>query len=136
GLILYNSPRLTLYALLPLPILSVSVAYFGKRIHHRFEEIQAHFARISAMVQEDLSGVRVVRAYAREDHETERFDRMNREYVAKNQVLIRLWSFSIRRWDSWPDSAPWSFSGSAARSSSVAGSRSANSWRSTCISPC
>jgi len=92
GLMLYTSPRLTLYALLPLPILSVSVAYFGKRIHHRFEEIQAHFARISAMVQEDLSGVRVVRAYAREDHETERFDRMNREYVAKNQVLIRLWS--------------------------------------------
>ena len=92
GLMLYISPRLTLYALLPLPILSFCVAYFGKRIHHRFEEIQAHFAKISALVQEDLSGVRVVRAYAREDHETERFARMNREYVAKNQVLIRLWS--------------------------------------------
>jgi ATP-binding cassette subfamily B protein len=92
GLMLYLSPLLTLIALLPLPILSFSVGYFGQRIHHRFEEIQAHFAKISAMVQEDLSGVRVVRAYAREDHETDRFARMNREYVGKNRGLIRMWS--------------------------------------------
>jgi len=92
GLMLYLSPLLTLIALLPLPVLSFSVGYFGQRIHHRFEEIQAHFARISALVQEDLSGVRVVRAYAREDHEIERFARLNREYVGKNRGLIRLWS--------------------------------------------
>ncbi|HEV8479509.1 MAG TPA: ABC transporter ATP-binding protein [Candidatus Eisenbacteria bacterium] len=92
GLMLYLSPLLTLIALLPLPVLSFSVGYFGQRIHHRFEEIQAHFAKISALVQEDLSGVRVVRAYAREDHEIERFARMNREYVGKNRGLIRLWS--------------------------------------------
>jgi ATP-binding cassette subfamily B protein len=92
ALMLVISPMLTLIALLPLPVLSFSVGYFGQRIHHRFEQIQAHFARISAMVQEDLSGVRVVRAYARENHEIERFAVMNREYVDKNRGLIRLWS--------------------------------------------
>jgi len=92
AIMLVISPLLTLIALLPLPILSFSVGYFGQRIHHRFEAIQAHFAKISAMVQEDLSGVRVVRAYAREDHEIERFRVMNREYVDKNRGLIRLWS--------------------------------------------
>src|SRR4051795_3122562 len=57
------SPRLTLYAFLPLPIVSVVVQYFGKRIHERFERIQAMFSEISARVQENLSGARVIRAY-------------------------------------------------------------------------
>jgi ATP-binding cassette subfamily B protein len=86
------SPLLTLIALIPLPLLSFSVGFFGQHIHKRFEDIQAHFARISAAVQENLSGVRVVRAYAQEDHETERFAVLNREYVSKNRGLIRLWA--------------------------------------------
>ncbi len=93
GFMLYISPLLTLVALLPLPLLSYSVAYFGQRIHVGFEAVQAHFARISAMAQENLSGVRVVRAYAQEDAQTARFDDLNREYVAKNASLIRLFSF-------------------------------------------
>jgi ATP-binding cassette subfamily B protein len=92
-LMIIISPRLTLIALIPLPLLSFSVGFFGQRIHKRFEDIQAHFARISALVQEDLSGVRVVRAYAQEEHEVERFAELNREFVTKNRGLIRLWSF-------------------------------------------
>ncbi len=92
ALMLYISPRLTLFALLPLPLLSFSVAAIGQRIHSRFEDIQSHFARISAMAQENLSGVRVVRAYAQEEAQIARFAVLNREYVVKNAALIRLWS--------------------------------------------
>ena len=92
GLMLYISPLLTLFALLPLPLLSFSVAAIGGRIHSRFEDIQSHFAKISAMAQENLSGVRVVRAYAQEGAQIDRFAGLNREYVTKNAALIRLWS--------------------------------------------
>ena len=82
--------RLTLIALLPLPLVSVSVKYFGSAIHTRFEAIQAQLADLSAVVQEALSGVRVVRAYNQEPHELARFRAANDEYVRRNRVLIRL----------------------------------------------
>jgi ATP-binding cassette subfamily B protein len=86
------SPMLTLVSLLPLPLLSVSVAFFGQRIHKGFEDVQAHFAKISAMSQENLSGVRVVRAYAQEEKQIARFSELNKEYVRKNSALIRIFS--------------------------------------------
>ena len=82
--------RLTLIALVPLPLVSVSVKYFGSAIHRRFEVIQAQLANMSAIVQEALAGVRVVRAYNQEEYEVERFSEANREYVRRNRVLIRL----------------------------------------------
>ena len=82
--------RLTLIALIPLPMVSISVMYFGSAIHKRFEAIQAQLADLSAVVQETLAGVRVVRAYTQEPHEIERFSAANREYVRRNRVLIRL----------------------------------------------
>ncbi len=87
------SPRLTLYALLPLPILSLSVWFFGDRIQRGFEAVQAQFALLSARVQENLSGVRVVRSFAREDRELEDFAALNRQYLEKNFALIRHWGF-------------------------------------------
>jgi ATP-binding cassette subfamily B multidrug efflux pump len=82
--------RLTLVALLPLPLVSVSVKYFGSAIHHRFEAIQAQLSDLSAVVQEALAGVRVVRAYNQQEHEVARFHAANEEYVRRNRVLIRL----------------------------------------------
>jgi ATP-binding cassette subfamily B multidrug efflux pump len=82
--------RLTLIALLPLPLVTISVKYFGHAIHTRFEAIQAQLADLSAVVQEALSGVRVVRAYNQEGHELARFRAANDEYVRRNRVLIRL----------------------------------------------
>ncbi len=82
--------RLTLIALIPLPMVSVSVKYFGSAIHKRFEAIQAQLADLSAVVQETLAGVRVVRAYNQEEHEIERFSAANREYVRRNRILIGL----------------------------------------------
>jgi ATP-binding cassette subfamily B multidrug efflux pump len=82
--------RLTLIALIPLPLVSISVKYFGSAIHRRFEAIQAQLSDLSAVVQETLSGVRVVRAYNQEPYEVERFAAANDEYVRRNRVLIRL----------------------------------------------
>jgi ATP-binding cassette subfamily B protein len=86
------SASLTLWVLLPVPIVAVAVWYFGKVIHELYEKIQAALATLSAKVQENLSGVRVIRAYAQEASEINGFDGPNREYVAKNVQLIRTWS--------------------------------------------
>jgi ATP-binding cassette, subfamily B, multidrug efflux pump len=82
--------RLTLIALIPLPFVTITVRYFGTAIHKRFETIQAQLSEVSAVVQEALSGVRVVRAYRQEAHEIERFRAANEEYFRRNRVLIRL----------------------------------------------
>jgi ATP-binding cassette subfamily B multidrug efflux pump len=89
-LMLSIDARLTLIALLPLPLVSISVWYFGSAIHKRFERIQEQLADLSAVVQEALAGVRVVRAYNQEAHEIARFQAANLEYVRRNRVLIRL----------------------------------------------
>lgn len=82
--------QLTAIALLPLPLVSLIVRHFGSAIHRRFERIQEQFAEISAVVQESLSGVRVVRAYRQEDFEIGRFRRANEEYLRRQRGLIRL----------------------------------------------
>jgi ATP-binding cassette subfamily B protein len=84
------SARLTIYAFLPLPVVSIVVQYFGRRIHERFERIQAQFADISARAQENFSGARVVRAYVQEQAEIESFEAANREYIARSLKLVRL----------------------------------------------
>ena len=76
--------RLTLIALLPAPLITVAVIVFGRRIHTRFEHIQKMFSDISSKVQENLAGVRVVRAYAQEKAEVAQFEQLNREYVREN----------------------------------------------------
>ncbi|MFO7694735.1 MAG: ABC transporter ATP-binding protein, partial [Vicinamibacterales bacterium] len=82
--------RLTAIALVPLPFVSIAVRVFGSAIHRRFEAIQAQLSTLSAVVQEALAGVRVVRAYRQEGAELERFAAANTEYVRRNLVLIRL----------------------------------------------
>ena len=89
-LMLSLDARLTMMALLPLPLVTIIVKYFGSAIHKRFEAIQEQLAHLSAVVQESLAGVRVVRAYNQQAHEIERFSEANREYVRRNRVLIRL----------------------------------------------
>jgi ATP-binding cassette subfamily B protein len=92
-LMLSIDARLTLIALVPLPFVSISVRYFGSEIHRRFEAIQEQLADLSAVVQETLSGVRVVRAYRQEAHEIERFRTANLEYLSRNRGLISLQGF-------------------------------------------
>jgi ATP-binding cassette, subfamily B, multidrug efflux pump len=90
AVMLHADVRLTLMALAPAPLVSIAVIVFGRRIHTRFEHIQKIFSDISSRVQENLAGVRVVRAYAQEDAEVEEFARLNRDYVRENIGLARI----------------------------------------------
>jgi ATP-binding cassette subfamily B multidrug efflux pump len=83
---------MALIALLAIPVVAGLVQYFGARIHNRTRAVQDYFGDISARVQENLAGVRVVRAFTREESEIELFKRMNREFVDLNKSLIRLTS--------------------------------------------
>ena len=84
------SPYLTLVALAPMPLASILVQYFGNRIHTRFERIQASFSDISSQAQENYSGARLVRAFAREESEINLFERLNREYIRRALRLVQL----------------------------------------------
>jgi ATP-binding cassette subfamily B protein len=88
-ILLNISVKLTLLMLIPLPLVSITVKVLGEQIHRRFEKIQEYFSDITARAQENLSGVRVVRAYAQEEAEIERFQDLNREYAAKNLQLVK-----------------------------------------------
>ena len=90
AVMLHSDPRLTLFALSPAPLVSLAVVFFGRQIHARFEQIQKMFAEISSRVQENLAGVRVVRAYAQESAEVEQFENLNQDYVRENIGLARI----------------------------------------------
>lgn len=92
GMMVTIDPWLTLIALIPLPLVSIATHVFGKAIHERFDRIQAQLSDLSAVVQESLSGVRVIRAYQQEPFELQRFGAANDEYVRRNRGLIRLQS--------------------------------------------
>jgi ATP-binding cassette subfamily B protein len=84
------SPYLTLVALAPMPFASILVQYFGRRIHDRFERIQASFSEISSQAQENYSGARLVRAFAREEAQISLFEKLNRQYIARSLRLVQL----------------------------------------------
>ena len=88
--VLRISPWLTLVALAPMPIASILVQYFGTKIHDRFERIQASFSEISSQAQENYSGARLVRAFAREDSQIGLFERLNQQYIARSLRLVQL----------------------------------------------
>src|ERR1035438_6135434 len=90
GFMLAISPKLTVFAFLPLPIASVVIQRFGRRIHERFERIQAMFSDISARAQENFSGARVIRAYVQEQAEIAAFEHANQEYIRRSLGLVRL----------------------------------------------
>ena len=82
--------RLALYAMMPAPAVSLAMVYSGRVIHARFEKIQEMFSDISSRVQENLSGVRMVRAFVQEKAEMRRFAKLNRDYIAQNMKLVRI----------------------------------------------
>jgi ATP-binding cassette subfamily B protein len=84
------SHKLTIWAFLPLPVVSIIIQYFGRRIHERFERIQAMFSDISARAQENFSGARIVRAFSQEEAEIEQFEGANQEYIRRSLKLVRL----------------------------------------------
>ncbi len=89
-LMLRISVRLTLLLFVTMPLVSLTVKYFGQQVHVQFEKIQDFFAQISARAQENFTGVRVVRAYAQEASEIKVFNELNREYAERNLSLVRI----------------------------------------------
>ncbi len=90
-LMIWISPSLTLIAMIPMAILPIAVVWFGRRIHRRFEQIQEQYSTISNFAQENLAGIRIVKAYVREQDQSERFAALNREYMSRNMALARVW---------------------------------------------
>jgi ATP-binding cassette subfamily B protein len=90
AIMLWVDWRLALPALAPAPVISIIVTIFGRRIHDRFEAIQKKFSDISSRVQENLTGVRVIRAYAQEKAELKQFERLNLDYIAQNIRLVKI----------------------------------------------
>lgn len=88
SVMLYLDPWLTVLALAPLPLISVAVTFFGRKIHDRFETIQALYSDLTERVRENLAGMRVVRAFSQEEPEQATFDRMNLRFVSMNRQLI------------------------------------------------
>ena len=89
AVMLWISPRLTGFTMIPMLLLPPLVIGFGRIIHRRFEQIQEHFSTMSTMVQETLTGVRIVRAYRQEADQARQFDVMNAEYRHRNVCLAR-----------------------------------------------
>ena len=88
--LLHLSPYLTLVALAPMPLASILVQWLGHRIHDRFERIQASFSEISSQAQENYSGARLIRAFAREESQISLFEALNRQYIARSLRLVQL----------------------------------------------
>ncbi|MFH0778555.1 MAG: ABC transporter ATP-binding protein [Candidatus Eisenbacteria bacterium] len=91
ALMVYIDPFLTLFALVPLPFLALAVNRFGKLVRERFDQVQQQFSRLTTNVHENLSGIRIVKAYGDEENEKEKFRRLNEDYVEKNIKLVRVW---------------------------------------------
>ena len=83
--------KLTLYSLIPLPVLTIAVIIFSSRIFYRFQKVQEQFSSISVGVQENLTGIRVVKAYVQEGNEKRKFKQLNQDYMDKNISLVKIW---------------------------------------------
>jgi ATP-binding cassette subfamily B protein len=84
--------QLTCLVFLPIPFISLTVSFFGRRIHDRFQAVQSKFSELSSAVQENLANVRIVRAFAQQQAGVDHFRELNGEYVQDNLKLIGLWA--------------------------------------------
>ena len=91
GILLQIDPKLAALTLVPLLLVSYSATYFGRKIHQRFERIQEQFSAITTLAQENVSGIRVVKAYGQEKASVRRFQEANQEYIKRSLALVRIW---------------------------------------------
>ena len=91
GFMLALNVRLTLLALIPMPIIALFTLRAGKMLHSRFEKVQETFSSLTERVRESMSGIRVVKAYSQEEHELASLAVIGKEYVHDNIRLVRVW---------------------------------------------
>jgi ATP-binding cassette subfamily B multidrug efflux pump len=87
----YIHPLLTLYAVLPMPLITVITLVFSRRIHERYEVLQKSFSQLTERVRESIAGIRVIKAYVQEEVEREKLSHVSRDYVNKNVGVTRIW---------------------------------------------
>jgi len=88
---IYIHPLLTLYAILPMPLITVITLFFSRLIHHRFEILQKAFSSLTERVRESIAGIRVVKAYVREEREREKLLRLGQDYIRKSIDVTKVW---------------------------------------------
>jgi len=88
---IYIHPKLTLFAILPMPLITLITLLFSRTIHHRFEILQKAFASLTERVREAISGIRVIKAYVLEEREREKLSYLSRDYIQKNLNVTRVW---------------------------------------------
>jgi ATP-binding cassette subfamily B multidrug efflux pump len=88
---IYINPMLTLYAILPMPLITVITLFFSRTIHRRFEVVQKTFASLTERVRESIAGIRVVKAYVLEEDERDKLSRLSQDYVQKNVSVTKVW---------------------------------------------
>ncbi len=91
GIMVSIDPHLTLYAVLPLPVLTAFMLGFGRLIHRRFETVQQVFSELMEKVRENVAGIRVVKSFVQEDGAARDFSHVNERFVDKNMALVRVW---------------------------------------------
>jgi ATP-binding cassette subfamily B multidrug efflux pump len=91
GFMLAINVKLTLLALVPMPVIALFTMRVGRMLHSRFEKVQETFSELTERVRESLAGIRVVKAYSQESHELHRLSDVGKEYVRKNIRLVRVW---------------------------------------------
>jgi ATP-binding cassette subfamily B multidrug efflux pump len=88
---IYIHPQLTLFAILPMPLITLITLLFSQSIHHRFEILQKTFASLTERVREAIAGIRVIKAYVLEERERENLSRLSRDYIQKNLNVTKVW---------------------------------------------
>jgi ATP-binding cassette subfamily B protein len=88
---IYIHPQLTLFAILPMPLITLITLLFSRTIHHRFEILQKTFASLTERVREAITGIRVIKAYVLEEREKEKLSHLSRDYIQKNLNVTKVW---------------------------------------------
>ncbi len=88
---IYIHPELTLFAILPMPLITAVTLFFSRTIHHRFEIVQRAFASLTEKVREAVAGIRVIKSYVLEEREERKLSQLSKDYVQKNLNVTRVW---------------------------------------------
>jgi ATP-binding cassette subfamily B protein len=88
---IYIHPTLTLFAILPMPLITLITVLFSRTIHHRFEIVQKSFASLTERVREAIAGIRVIKAYVLEERERKKLSQLSQDYIQKNLNVTKVW---------------------------------------------
>jgi ATP-binding cassette subfamily B protein len=88
---IYIHPKLTLFAILPMPLITLITLLFSQAIHHRFEIVQKTFASLTERVREAIAGIRVIKAYVLEEREGKKLSQLSQDYIQKNLNVTKVW---------------------------------------------